>query len=561
MGLPFHECEVGYERIKSYLRKWNPSNSLFMKFPIGIQDFAKIRKDGYVYVDKTALIYRLVHEGSIYFLSRPRRFGKSLLISTLEYYFKGVRDLFDGLAIAGLEKDWHVYPVFHIDFNGVKYEEPYALERLVDDYLCKWESAYGLPLRKGQDMGMRFSRVLESVHEATGMRCVVLVDEYDKPLLDVMDLNLMMRDSNGNETRLEDNNRNTLKAFYSVFKKADAHLQFVLLTGVTKFSQVSVFSGFNQPMDISLNDTYEGICGITKDELVQYFSDQVSEMAEAYRVDADEMQDMLKAQYDGYHFSGSMTDVFNPFSLLNALAGKRIDSYWFSTGTPSYLVRLLHNSHENLNELAGKYYRPADFVDYKADSENPLAMIYQSGYLTIKGFNRRFNTFLLDLPNNEVKEGFVSLLANSYLRLKRDSAVEVMEWVLMLEKGEMDAFRKSLTAFFASIPYTMRRKDNERECERYFQYTFYLLFRLMSTYAVLVEPQQSEGRADCIIETSGQVYIFEFKLDGSADEALAQIESRGYARPYSNDKRKVYKVGASFSSKTGTIDDWKTILT
>lgn len=331
--------------------------------------------------------------------------------------------MFDGLAIAGMEKEWHVYLVFHIDFNGVKYEEPHALERLVDDYLSKWESAYGLPVRKGQDMGMRFSRILESVHEAAGMRCVVLVDEYDKPLLDVMDLNLMMRDSNDNEIRLEDNSRNTLKAFYSVF---------------------------------SLNDTYEGICGITKEELMQYFSVQVSQMADAYRVDADEMQGMLKAQYDGYHFSGSMTDVFNPFSLLNALVGKRINSYWFSTGTPSYLVRLLHNSHENLNELAGKYYRPADFVDYKADSENPLAMIYQSGYLTIKGFNRRFNTFLLDLPNNEVKEGFVSLLASSYLNLKRDSAVEAMEWVLMLEQGDMDTFRKSLTAFFASIPCAIR---------------------------------------------------------------------------------------------------------
>lgn len=271
------------------------------------------------------------------------------------------------------------------------------------------------------------------------------------------------------------------------------------------------------------------------------------------------MVELLEEQYDGYHFSSGMTDMFNPFSLLNAFDKRRLDSFWFSTGTPTYLIRLLQHNHENLNDLTGRYYRPADFVDYKADAENPLAMIYQSGYLTIKGFNRRFNTFLLDFPNKEVKEGFVSLVANNYLQVSRDTAVEAMEWVQTIEAGNLSLLRKQLTAFFASIPYTMRRKENERERERYFHYTFYLIFRLMSTYTILTEKRQSEGRADCIIETPAAVFIFEFKLDGTADEALRQIEEKGYARPYAADKRPVRKIGVVFSSQTGTIEEWKEV--
>ena len=528
-----------------------------MKYPIGIQDFGKIIRGGYVYIDKTALIYRMVKEGSIYFLSRPRRFGKSLLVSTLEYYFKGEKELFKGLAIEGLEQDWESYPVFHVDFNSTNFEKGETLDAFIKGTVENWERENGYAANTDYDYGKRFAELLAYVHKTTGKRSVVLIDEYDKPLLDVMDSGLRMKDANGNEMQIEEYNRGILKGFYSTFKAADAHLQFVLLTGVTKFSQVSVFSGFNQPKDISMNDTYEALCGITTEELQRMFATPMAEMAKVYEVTADEMFQMLRAQYDGYHFSSGMKDVFNPFSLLNAFSDKRLDNYWFSTGTPTYLIRLLQHNQENLNDLTGKYYRPADFVDYKADVENPLAMIYQSGYLTIKGYNRRFNTFLLDFPNNEVKEGFVSLVANNYLQVKRDTAVEAMDWVQTLEAGDLSTFYKQLTAFFASIPYTMRRKEDERERERYFHYTFYLIFRLMSTYTVLSEKQQSEGRADCIIETPCSVYIFEFKLDGTAEEALSQIEEKGYARPYSNDRRKLYKVGASFSSKTGTIEDWK----
>ena len=527
-----------------------------IKYPIGIQSFEKLREDGYVYVDKTDLIYNLVHGGTIYFLSRPRRFGKSLLISTLENYFLGRRDLFEGLAISSLEKEWLEYPVFRIDFNGGIFTQHGELERKIDGYLSRWEEIYG-PSGHGLGAGDRFVEILHHAHERTGRRCVVLIDEYDKPLLDVLDTGLRCN-VDGNERMLEDWHRDVLKGFYSVFKAADDDLQFVLLTGVTKFSQVSIFSGFNQPQDISLDARYETLCGITQDELERYFAEPIKEMAESYSESTEEMLARLKQHYDGYHFSERMTDVYNPFSLLNAFAQNTVRDYWFASGTPTYLIRLLTHSDENLDELTGKYYDPSLFVDYKADVERPLPMIYQSGYLTIKDYKRGRNTFLLDFPNNEVKRGFVSLTASNYFNNRSN---DVSSWIQdlldSLEDGDPDRVRDLFTSFFADIPYTARRKENERERERYFQYTFYLIFKIVSTYTVTVEQPQSQGRVDCIVETPRYVYIFEFKLDGSADEALAQIEERGYARPYSSDSRRVFRIGASFSSATGTIEEWK----
>lgn len=528
-----------------------------MKYPIGIQDFKSIVEDGYTYVDKTALVYRLVTEGKIYFLSRPRRFGKSLLVSTLEYYFKGEKRLFSGLAIERLEKDWKNYPVFHIDFNGNDFTVPNTLQNMLLGYVEQWEREYAYVPNTRFSVGERFSQLLAHVHDITGNRCVVLVDEYDKPILDVLCTGYSAGSQEcANWQQIEDSNRETLKGFYSVFKAADSHLKFVLLTGVTKFSQVSVFSGFNQPKDISLDSRYDALCGITQDELNTVLEPSVEEFAHSMHVSVGEMKSMLKEKYDGYHFGRKMTDIYNPFSLLNALDSKELNNYWFASGTPTYLVRLLNHTHENLNELTGKYYLPADFIDYMADVERPLPMIYQSGYLTIKGYNQRFNTFLLDFPNNEVKEGFVNLIANNYLRTSKNSAVEAMMWVQAIETGDINLFFRRLTAFFASIPYSMRRKENEHEKERYFHYTFYLLFRLMSTYIVLTEQQQSEGRADCIIETPNDIYIFEFKLDGTANEALSQIDAKGYAKPYIAGSRKIHKIGVSFSSYTGTIEEW-----
>ena len=528
-----------------------------MKYPIGIQDFEKIINGGYVYVDKTALIYRLVTEGNIYFLSRPRRFGKSLLVSTLEAYFKGKKELFKGLAIDSLEKEWAEYPVFHISFGGENFIEQGALENKIETALNKWEDLYGKsPVAK--TLGGRFLHTLQSAHHKTGKRVSVLIDEYDKPLLDVLDTGMKTSDGR-NELLLEEHHRNILKGFYSVFKEADADLQFVLLTGVTKFSQVSVFSGFNQPDDISMSRNYESLCGITETELYHYFKEPIKEMAEVYQCTEEAMKERLKRQYDGYHFGYRMIDIYNPFSILNAFSKMQTGDYWFSTGTPTYLIRLLNHTNENLNDLTGKYYDPSQFIDYKADVEKPLPMIYQSGYLTIKDCDLDMNTFLLDFPNDEVKKGFVTLVANNYLKTNTDTGSWARDVVSVLRNGDLERFRKLLTSFLADIPYSMRRKETERERERYFHYTFYLLMRMVSCYTVYTEKQQSEGRVDCIVETPAYIYIFEFKLDGTADEALKQIEDKGYARPYEADSRKLFKVGIVFASETGTVSEFKVV--
>ena len=526
-----------------------------MKYPIGIQTFEQIIEDGFVYVDKTDLVYSMATEGKVYFLSRPRRFGKSLLISTLEAYFLGKKELFKGLKMETLEKEWKVYPVLHIDFGAGKFTNVNALEGVLDGQFSEWEETYHVE-NKYTDFGPRMKFLVQEIHRQTGMRAVVLVDEYDKPLLDVMDTPHKVN-YQGVEISLEEYNRDTLKSFYSSFKAADEHLRFVFLTGVTKFSQVSVFSGFNQPKDLTMNSRYETICGISESEMEQSFHHQIEEMADENGCSFDEMKCQLKKQYDGYHFSKKMTEVYNPFSLLNALQEKDIRNYWFQTGTPTYLIRLMEHFNENLDELTGKYYTEQDFSDYKADVERPLPMIYQSGYLTIKDYDPRTRTFKLDIPNDEVTQGFLTLLANNYFKTPTTAEAMIFSSIRQLDNGELEPFRQEFTAFFASIPYPMRRKENEHERERYFHYTFYLILRLLSTYMVYTEKQLSQGRADCIVETDKYVYIFEFKLDGTADEALRQIEDRGYALPYAADKRTLYKVGCSFSSETGTIEDWK----
>ncbi len=527
-----------------------------MKYPIGIQTFEKIIEGGFVYVDKTDMVYSLANEGgNIYFLSRPRRFGKSLLISTLESYFLGKKDLFRGLKIDALEKDWKTYPVLRIDFSVGNYLETHTLDGILDNILSRWEQKYGIKANV-KDWGCRLLHIIEAIHQQSGMRVVVLVDEYDKPLLDVMGTPYKVN-YQGVEISLEAYNRDLLKSFYSTFKAADEHLQFVFLTGVTKFSQVSVFSGFNQPKDITMSAQYETLCGISESEMEEYFHQQIGEMADENGCSADEMKRQLKKQYDGYHFSKKMTEVYNPFSLLNALQEKDISNYWFQTGTPTYLIRLMEHFDENIDELTGQYYAMQDFSDYKADVERPLPMIYQSGYLTIKDYDSDIQEFLLDIPNNEVKQGFISLLANNYFKTSDPADSCIRLFVKSLKRGDLDQFRQSLTSFLASIPYTMRCKENERERERYFHYTFYLILRLLSTYMVYTEKQLSQGRADCIIETDQYVYIFEFKLDGTADEALQQIEDKGYALPYASDARTLYKIGCVFSSETGTIEEWK----
>src|SRR5574344_2578886 len=520
-----------------------------IKYPIGIQSFAQIVSEGWVYVDKTALIHQMVTTSKICFLSRPRRFGKSLLVSTLECYFKAQKDLFKGLAMEQLEQNWIEYPVFKIDFNGVNFTEEGTLhDTLVNYYITEWENDYG-KTPTAIPFGKRFEMILKRAYEQTGHRAVVLIDEYDKPLLDVL------------ETPLEAVNREILKAFYSTFKGADAYLQFVLLTGVTKFSQISVFSGFNQPDDISMDTRYEALCGISQEELESYFKESIASMAEEYLCSTDEMKAILKKQYDGYHFGKKLVDIYNPFSLLNAFKKNNIYDYWYASGTPTYLQKLLKHNNEQMNDITGKYYSPEMFIDYKADVEKPLPMIYQSGYLTIKDFDLDSGEYLLDFPNEEVRKGFLTMIANGYFHSR---VLEMSSWISssirLLKNGKTDEFRDSLTAFLSSIPYNSHESVKSPEAnERHFQYTFYLILRLLggADCRLLNEQVQAKGRVDCIIEYTNFIYIFEFKLDGSADDALKQIEEKNYAKPYLDDSRKLIKIGVNFSSETRTVTEWK----
>ncbi|MBR4897320.1 MAG: ATP-binding protein [Prevotella sp.] len=521
-----------------------------MKYPIGIQSFETLRKDGYVYVDKTDLVYKLA-QGHVYFLSRPRRFGKSLLVSTLKAYFEGRKDLFKGLMIGFLENKWTEYPVLVFDFNAIDKDVPNSLINYINQVLSETEAKYNLPCFDTQDISLRFRTLIPRVHEATGKRVVVLIDEYDKPLLDLLET------GNPDDDKKLSVNRQLLKNFFSVFKSVDDHLRFVMLTGITKFSQVSMFSGFNQPDDISFEEDYEALCGITQIELEAVFDESIQELSASLHVSQEEALALLKQNYDGYHFSTRMTDVYNPFSVINALKKRNLEDYWFASGTPSYLVRLLGNTPEDVMSYTNRGYTRDMFVNYKADSSKPLPMLFQAGYLTIKGYDKDFNTYRLDFPNKEVKQGLITLLANNYLGQEYEMTSTLVSIVRALRDGDLEQVRKLFTGFLAETPYSMRPKKDQKDRELYFHYTFYLLMRLISCYTVYTEKQLSEGRADCIIETPKYVYIFEFKLDGTADEALQQINERGYARAYEADARAQYIIGASFSSKTGTIEEWK----
>ena len=377
-----------------------------MKYPIGVQSFETLRQGGYVYVDKTELVYKLA-QGHIYFLTRPRRFGKSLLLSTLKCYFEGRRDLFEGLKMMDLEQEWQPHPVFSFDFNRL--ENPADLREYIRLSIEEWEKEYPTDVIP-ENLSLRFSRLIENAHRKTGKRVVVLIDEYDKPLLDLMET------GNPDDESLMAENRSFLKSFFSTFKAADDHLRFVMLTGITKFSQVSMFSGFNQPDDISLDKRYDTLLGITEQELYSVFAESIRELADAWQKSEAEVKQRLKARYDGYHFSERLIDVYNPFSLINAFAKLQLKDFWFTSGTPSYLVRLLGHSQEDFIGYTSRDYMVDEFVNYKADTAKPLPMIFQAGYLTIKSFDPDFETYRLDFPNQEVKQGLLTLLANNYLQ-------------------------------------------------------------------------------------------------------------------------------------------------
>ena len=514
-----------------------------MKYPISVQDFRTLIEDNYVYVDKTDLVYSLAQK-HVCFLSRPRRFGKSLLISTLEEYFKGSKELFNGLKIEELEKDWEEYPVFRIDFAGGDFNNPIMLSDKLDNWLNEWEEKYSIQ-NKSKTHEVRFLNIIKKAEQQTGHKAVVLIDEYDKPMLDVIG------------TEMENKNRETLKGFYGTFKEADPYLKFVLLTGVTKFSQISVFSGFNQPYDLSMDGVYDAICGITEEELYSNFAESIEKMAEDLEYTVQEMKEKLKMQYDGYHFSRRMLDVYNPFSLINAFKTNTVEDYWYESGTPTYLAKLMSGHNVNMQKLISRAYERKYFIDYRADVEDPLAMLYQSGYLTIKGYDKDYQEYLLDFPNAEVRKGFVTLIANSYFKKTEDAPDN---WVKnldrMLKRCDLDGVHDAFTSFLASIPYEANKDEKAKDFETHFSYTFYIIFRLLSCYTSLIEKSNSKGRADVIIETNNDIFIFEFKLDGSAEEALKQIEEKQYAVPYLDDKRSVHKIGVNISSESRTVDQW-----
>lgn len=510
-----------------------------MKYPIGIQDFEDLQRNGYAYVDKTNFVYKLADEGKYYFLSRPRRFGKSLFLSTLEAYFQGKKELFEGLAIYDLETEWKKYPIFHIDLNTANFREKDSLYMVLNDYLTTWESKYGARESEAT-LALRFKGVIARAAEKEGRGVVILIDEYDKPILQTL-----------RDPELQAEHRAQLKAFYSVLKTQDRYIKFAFLTGVTKFGKVSVFSDLNNLTDISMDHRYISICGMTEKELLTNFKEGISELAEANGDTEEATIAKLKARYDGYHFEENTVGIYNPFSVLNTLSRLRYKDYWFETGTPTFLVDLLKMHNYRLPDITKE--RVSDDVINSVDSlsTNPIPVIYQSGYLTIKGYDERFKKYLLGFPNKEVEEGFLNFLLPLYTSAGNNSPFLVDEFVQDVESGNPERFMQRMKAFFADTSYQV-----VGNAELYFQNAMYLVFKIMGFYTQVERPT-SDGRIDAIIQTPNYIYVIECKLDRTADEAIKQIENNGYAEPFLMDKRKLYKIGVSFSSETRGVAEYK----
>jgi hypothetical protein len=507
--------------------------------PIGVQDFESLRNDDYLYVDKTALIYQLVTTGRYYFLSRPRRFGKSMLLSTLHAYFEGRKELFEGLAIEKLEKNWTKYPVLHLDLNLIQKGDDKALDSVLNDTLCKWEDLYGT--RESETtFALRFKGVIQRACQMTGQRVVILVDEYDKPILQAID-----------DEPLQEVYRATLKNFYGVLKSEDKNIRFAFLTGVTKFGKVSVFSDLNNLYDISLDELYTSICGITDEELDTIFVPYIQRLATVMKRSDAEVREELRVNYDGYHFCENSIGIYNPFSILCTFQSNKIKSYWFETGTPSYLVYLLKKHHYNLETMANAECDADVLNSVDSQSTNPLPVIYQSGYLTIKDYDPEFGLYQLGFPNKEVEDGFLKFLLPNYASIdKTQTAFCITNFVKEIRTGKVDEFFKRLSSLFADTPYEL-----VKDLENHYQNVLFIVTKLMGLY-VKAEYHTSEGRIDLVLQTNDYTYVMEFKLDGTAEEALAQINDKNYTLPFAVDDRKLIKVGVNFSSATRNIDRW-----
>ena len=514
-----------------------------MLYPIGIQDFEYIRRDDYVYVDKTYIIYKLAHgSGKFFFLSRPRRFGKSLLVSTMEAYFSGKKELFDGLAIADLEKDWIQYPVLRFDLTGKSYTAADDLQDHLDKQLALLENKYGI--RKEYDsIDVRFQCVIEAAYEKTGRRVVILIDEYDKPIVD-----------NLGNVELADVYRRQLQGFYSVMKAKDGFIQFGFLTGVTKIGKLSVFSGLNNLKDISMDARYTDICGISEKDLNKYFSESVRELAEANDLTIEETYNQLAEMYDGYHFRQSSVGIYNPFSVLNTFDSGEFKEYWFETGTPTFLVKVMKDTDYDVTRLSDEEIDAPSLMDVDTVYHNPIPLLYQSGYLTIKGYEPEFGMYHLGFPNREVKHGFLNFLVKYYTPSRTDSGMMLVSRMLKdLRSGNAEGFMQKLEALFAKTSYQIQG-DSEKD----FQYAMYIILELMGEY-VEVEKATSNGRIDILLQTKEYIYIIEIKINDTVEAALRQIEEKGYARQFADDKRKIFKIGVRFSTENRCIEDWKVV--
>lgn len=515
--------------------------------PIGIQDFEDLRKRRCIYVDKTDRIYKLATEGKPYFLSRPRRFGKSLLLSTMEAYFLGKKELFTGLALEKLEKDWVEYPVLKISFGRGSYETKDKLLSVSDAILNEYERHFGIE-KKSDNPSVRLSDLIMTASEQTGKQVAILIDEYDKPILDAL------------YTEYEEQNRQELRNFYSPLKDLDKYIRFLFITGITKVSHVNIFSGLNQLDDISLNKDFSSVCGISESELEQYFEPEIKVLAEEQDMTVPETKEMLASMYDGYHFTHDAEGVYNPFCLLKCFRERNFGSYWFESGTPSFLIKTLQNQPLFLASLInGRRVKEDGFKNYDPDSKNMLPVIYQSGYLTIKGFEKARRLYTLDFPNREIEEGFLNVLLKKFVNVPDDDMGLAIDNICgAIESHDIDRILSIIKAAIADLP-TVVKKDM---CENYYESVTHLIFRLTG-FSVVSELQSVAGRSDVILTTKDSVFIFELKMDKGrafedvAAEALSQIDANGYADRFAVSGKAMYKVGVVFSSEGKGIAGWK----
>lgn len=518
------------------------------KYPVGIQTFSEIIENGYVYVDKTDLVWKLAEYAKFIFLSRPRRFGKSLLSSTLHSYFAGERELFEGLKIMELEREWRQYPVLHFDLSGAKHLPIQGVKDELNLLLKPYEKLYGSNPEESSP-GMRMAGIVDRAYEQTGSQVVIIIDEYDAPLLDVLH----------DDERLADM-REVMQEFYQRLKRLEPKLKFCFITGITKFSQLSIFSTINNLMNVTMDPQFAAICGITEHELVTTLHEDIEMLAEKNEMSYEEMHAKLKLQYDGYHFSKFSEEVYNPFSLIKAFMSGEVNSYWFDSGTPTFLIRQMKHFRTDITTLDDMNV-PATAFDKPTEAMiNALPLLYQSGYLTIKDYDKYTNTYTLAIPNQEVRVGFTEGLLPTYVGL--DGSDVQMGFALKfwkaLKQNDIDQAMREMQAYLASIPYVegfKKKLEAESNAEGFYEYTFYLIFSMLNVY-VKTQVKCAGGRADIVVWMPDTIYVMELKVNGTAQEALQQIEQRGYALPYEQDGRRIVKVGISFSMESKTITEW-----